>query len=195
MKINDPKQIRVHANSDELNLSFARESVEALKIAEETARRYCKTPPLLDELAAKHGLPKERIFLEQGVEGVMRRVLECTLTSDSSILLPELGYPLYNNIARFRGAHIESFHFEDIGKRFSYNMEDLLRKLKSKPDIVVLIDPESPLGFSIGNEELEDILKWTSPDTLVMLDQAHEGIREKHVKDITKLVYDHPNLL
>ena len=195
MKIIDPKQVKVHANSDELNLPFAREAVEALKIEEEIARRYCKEPPLLDELAAKHGLLKEHIFLEGGVEGVIKRVFDYRLRPGSSVLLPELGYPIYAKTAVKNEVCIETFQFDDLGKRFSYNMEDLLRKLKSKPDIVVLIDPESPLGFSIRNDELEDILKEANPDTLVMLDQAHEGIREKHVKDITRLVSDHPNVL
>ena len=161
----------------------------------ETICRYQKEPPLLEALAQKHDLPKERLFLEQGVIGIIHRVFDYMLTPQSSVLLPELGFPYYHRLASHHKAGITTFSFQDRQDSFGYDLEDLSEKVQQKPDIVVLIDPEGPLGFSTSDSDLQRVLEATPKETLILLDQAHEGFREDYVKDVTDLISKFPNLL
>lgn len=186
----------LQADKDELNFPPSLKVAEALSsYSLETIRRYQKEPPLLEVLAQKHDFPKEGLFLEQGVIGVIHRVFDFMLTPKSSVLLPELGYPYYHKLASLHKSKITTFGFKDRPDSFSYDLEDLLEKVQQKPSVVVLIDPESPLGFSTSNSDLQRVLEATPKETLVFLDQSHEGFRENHIKDITALVGKFPNLL
>jgi histidinol-phosphate aminotransferase len=156
-------------------------------------RRYIDEPPLLTALAANYSLPKERIFLEEAIIGIIHRVFDNTLNPDSEVLLPELSYPYYFKVAKNNGTKIRTFSFN--GDNTYYDIDDLVSKLQSKPKIAVIVDPESPMGFSTKNDDLEKVLSSSSPETLIVLDQAHEGFREKNVKDVSSLVRKFPNLL
>jgi histidinol-phosphate aminotransferase len=187
---------KVRADKDELNFPHSRQVMESLKsVSLEKLRRYIKQPPLVDLLSKKHGIPKEKIFLENGIIGLIHRVFDCCLTEKSKVLLPELGYPYYHELAKHHSAKIGFFRFMRTDGGFEYDVADILDRIKDQPEIVVLIDPESPLGFSIPEEKLRTILKAINPEILVVLDQAHEGFRIEHVKDVRELIEDHPNLL
>ncbi len=188
--------IKIHADKDELNFPPSPRVLEALSSCTiETIRRYQKEPVLLEVLPQKYELPKERLFLEQGVIGIIHRVFDYFLSPNSSILLPELGFPYYHKLASRHKAQISTFEFKEAEHSFSYNLEALLEKLHQKPSILVLIDPEGPLGFSTTNDDLKTILEAAPKETMIFLDQTHEGFREQHIKDVTSLVNTYPNLL
>jgi len=164
----------IPADKDELNFPASKKVVETLSSYDsETICRYQKEPPLLEALAQKHDLPKERLFLEQGVIGIIHRVFDYMLTPQSSVLLPELGFPYYHRLASHHKAGITTFSFQDRQDSFGYDLEDLSEKVQQKPDIVVLIDPEGPLGFSTSDSDLQRVLEATPKETLILLDQAH----------------------
>lgn len=186
----------IHADKDELNFPPSTTVARTLaSLSIDVMRRYQKEPELLDVLARKHGCSKERLFLDAGVIGIIHRVFDALLTSNSKILLPELGFPYYHTLARRKNIPVIPFAFKKKEHVFEYDVDDLLRKLAEKPEILVLIDPESPLGFSIPQEVLEAILRAADPHTLIFLDQTHEGFRERHIKNIVSLTETFPNLL
>ncbi len=187
---------KIHADKDELNFPPSSAVVETLSNCSiETVRRYQKESPLLDVLAQIHHVAKERIFLEQGVIGIIHRIYDYMLNPESHVLLPELGFPYYYRLATHHKAKINTFEVKETQTSFCYNIEDLLEKVRLKPTILVLIDPEGPLGFSISNSNLQRILEAVPKETLILLDQTYEGFREEDVKDITHLANAFPNLL
>jgi len=187
---------KIHADRDELGLPPSPKVMKTLKsIGPKVFSRYKDKPEIIDILAEKHGTQKERIFIEAGVIGAIHRTLDHILSPSSKILVPELGYLYYHKLAEGYGAQKLTFGFQEKEDRMAYDLDDLTEKMKQKPDILVLIDPESPFGFSIPEEDLLRILKTTGLETLVLLDQAHEGFRDEHIKDITGLVERFPNLV
>lgn len=185
----------IHADKDELNFPHSPEVLNALKsISSEVFARYQKESELLDFLSEYHSIPKERLFLETGVIGVIHRVFDYRLSKNSSVLLPEFGYPYYQKLSKHHNANIQTFRFFRDKNSFSYDIEDLIKKLKAHPDIAVIIDPEAPLGFSTPEEKIRKILEATPQDTLVVLDNTHEGFRKNKI-DAVKLTNNFPNLL
>ena len=185
----------IYAARDELNWKKPSSVTGAIKkiIVRDTSH-YQKADPLVDRLAADFLLPKDRIFLSHGAEGAINQVFSAT--GKSTVLLPEFGYSLYFDVARANKADIKTFKFQEKSDSFYYDVPDMLYKLKHvKPSLLVLIDPESPLGFSTKNNDLVAILKSASACKIVVLDQAHEGIRAEHIKNIKQLLESHPNLL
>jgi histidinol-phosphate aminotransferase len=186
----------IHADRDELNFPPSSKVVKTLNSLNKLEiNRYLKNSPLIEELSKFYNLSPERIFIEEGIIGIIHRVFDNMLNSQSRVLIPEFGYSYYKKLAEHHKAKITSFNSINLKSNFYYDLKDLLEKIKEKPDILVLIDPENPLCFSTTEEDLYKILESTSSETLVILDQAHEGFRENHIKDIKKLTEKFPNLL
>lgn len=186
----------IRSQSDELNFPPSLKVCRALDSFDlSILQRYQKTPPLLCRLAKEFDVPRKSLFLEGGIMGIIHRVLDYRLAKGSSILLPDLSFPPYVSVAKHRGADIHYFKLKRTSDSFAYDIQDLLLKLQDKPDVLVLVDPESPLGFSLPTEVLDSILTAAGPKTLVLLDQAHEGFREDHAKEPGILIRKYPNLL
>src|SRR3989338_2383005 len=200
MMPSEEKYEKIYAASDE---SRFEPSYEVIKVLKELSnpenfdifRRYQKYPELIQALSKKYNLHKERVFLESGIIGIIHRVFDYMINSGSSVLLPEFGYPYYFNLAKHHNSKIMTFKFNNINDIFSYNIEDLINKIKEGPNVIVIIDPEQPLGFSIKEEDLRKILENVNKDQLVVLDQAHEGFSETNIKNINNLLEEFPNLL
>jgi len=187
---------KIYAQSDELNFPHSELVISRLKNLDvEWIRRYQKEPELLSILAQKHKVQKNFIFLESGILGLIHRVLETFSNRKAKILLPKLGYPPYFKISKQNNYKINTFGFIKENNRFYYNIADIKKQLLKKPDIIVLIDPESPLGFSLKEKDLISIMRSCPKETLIILDQEHEGFRDESIKDIGKFVNEYPNLL
>ncbi|KYK24826.1 hypothetical protein AYK26_03015 [Euryarchaeota archaeon SM23-78] len=186
----------IHAGRDEFNFTHPKKVLEVIKeVNSESLRYYSEEQPLINALAKKHGVDKDRIFLESGAIGVIHRVFDNVLTPQKSILLSNPGYPYFHQLAKHHKAEINAYPIKETKNCFKHDYEAILKGLKQKPVIAVITDPESPLGCSVSSKKLEEILKETSTDTLIFLDQVHEGFRKENVKDIGELVNRYPNLL
>ncbi len=186
----------IYADKDELNFPPAKTVVQVLgKIDFELINRYQKQPEIIPILAKKHRVSEDRIFIESGTIGTIHRVFDGIITKKSKVLLPQFGYPYYAKVALHHKAKIVFYKFKKTSNSFEYDFNDLPKKLKESPDITVIIDPESPLGFSITGEKLQQILNIASKNKLVFLDQTQDGIRTRNIKDVTKLSNMFPNLI
>ncbi len=186
---------KIHAGSDELNFAPSPKVVETVRELDlGLMNRYDRDPKLLEKLSELYGVSKSQIFLEQGIIGIIHRVFESALNKNDRVLIPELGYPYYQKISKKRELTVDTFTFKREGNSFCYDIKDLLAKLKKKPKVLVLIDPESPLGFSTPQKTIELILRKAPSQTLVILDQAHEGFRDYEL-DVGMLARTYPNLL
>lgn len=186
----------IRAQSEEFGFEHSPQVRKALRGApDHLLRHYEKDPPLVKALAQKHKVPANRVFLESGVTGIIHRVFDSILEEGVRVLFPELGYPYYHKLAGHHSSTIETYGFVRRGNTFSYDVAELLEKLEMQPSIVVIVDPESPLGCSVSKQDLHEILKRADGETLVILDQVHEGFREKHKKSVSALVRKYPNLL
>ncbi|MBI4454057.1 aminotransferase class I/II-fold pyridoxal phosphate-dependent enzyme [Candidatus Woesearchaeota archaeon] len=195
-----PKRVNtkwINADHDEYHYPHSDKVLRALRkrrALQDMISCYHRKSDLIRFVAKKSDLPTSAFFLEHGIEGIIHTVYS-GLKKGSKILLPELGYTLYHKLAEAYEMKIDTFKFIKGNDRFDYDYNNLLQKLKAKPDMVVLIDPEVPLGFSIPNYMLEDIFRTVSQETLVLLDEAHRGFRQENEKDIPSLVKKCPNLL
>lgn len=186
----------IHADRDENNFPLPKKVMRASSIKSQDAISiYRKTDPLVERIAKKHGIGEDRVFLGQGAEGVINQVFDSIMKTNPGVLLPSLGYSLYFDVARARGAKMETFRFVEGANSYYYDVKDVVNGLSQNPGLLVLIDPESPLGFSVKEKDLDAIMKKTKRDTFVILDQAHEGVRTEEVKNVGELVGDYPNLI
>ena len=186
----------IHADRDENNFPLPKKVVGVIgRMDQNTIGFYRKNDPLVGRIAAEHKITEDRVFLGQGAEGVINQVFDSIMKTNPNVLLPSLGYSLYFDIARARGANIDTFRFVEGANSYYYDVRDVVSRLSQKPGLLVLIDPESPLGFSIKKKDLDAILEKTEGNTVVILDQAHEGVRTGEVKSIKELVGNYPNLI
>ena len=188
----------MQADRDEFSFPHAPEVVGILRELDEGVLRTYESineQPLRRFLAESYVLSEEQVFLEQGNIGIIHRVFDYLLTKESLVLLSHPGYPYHEKLAKHHGARVLQYSIIEQGDSFAIDVTSVLRGLEEKPTLVVLTDPESPLGCSWSLEDLERVLQATDQSTLVLLDQAHEGFRSGHIKDVVALVKKYPHLL
>ena len=190
------KMVEIHADRDEFSFEHPPEVVRVVReLNAEHLRRYGDDNQLVDILANWHNVSSDKIFIESGTINIIHRVFDNILNADSSVLLPSPSYPYYHKLARHHNTPIKKYRIKEKEDKFEHDLEDLISGIEQGPKIAVIIDPESPLGCSIPEEYLRRVLDKSSSETLVILDQTHEGFRKENVKDIGKLVGDYPNLM
>ena len=186
----------IHADSDEFNFPHSPKTLKAIKkIDSESLQYYSKEQPLINKLAEKHRISKDKIFLESGAIGVIHRVFDSILTPEKSVLLSNPGYPYFHKLSKHHRANINTYQIKEKKDSFKHDYASIIKGLKQKPAIAVITDPESPLGCSVPNKRLEEILQESNPETLIFLDQVHEGFRKENIKDIGKLIERYSNLI
>jgi histidinol-phosphate aminotransferase len=192
--VNAQKPPQIFAARDELNWKIPSSVRKALlKAAGTDISHYRRTDPLAERIASDFGVSRKQVFLAQGAEGAINSIFSA---AKNSVLFPEFAYSLYFDIAKARGLGIETFKVIERSESFYYDVPGIIRQLKeSQPSILLLIDPESPLGFSVKSRDLDAVLESARGCLIAILDQAHEGIRKENVKNVRELLEAHPNLV
>lgn len=184
----------IHAQSDENNFPLSPNVIKLIKNPDmDTIKYYNKQPKLIEFLSKKYKLPMDRILIGNGVTGLIHVFFD-RLPKKTKVLIPDFGYPYYFRLSKLYDLNYTEFKIIKSKNQFYYDIKDLIEKSKNK-DYLILSDPESPLGFSIKNDDLELIFNKVNKKTIIILDLEQEGIRTKNIKDVKKLINKYPNLI
>ena len=85
--------------------------------------------------------------------------------------------------------------YED-GDTFRYDFRAMKEMIqREKPEMVLMASPNNPTGNSLTPAELDEILSFISPETVVVIDEAYASFTNKNTSYIKPLLDKFPNLL
>ncbi len=152
-----------------------------------------------DYLSTIYGIPEKQIVLGYGGEDILKQVVHCFLAGkekQKTLLIPKFSWWYYKSIAdEVEGRSVLYPLYED-GDTFRYDFRAMKEMIqREKPEMVLMASPNNPTGNSLTPAELDEILSFISPETVVVIDEAYASFTNKNTSYIKPLLDKFPNLL
>lgn len=152
-----------------------------------------------DYLSTVYNIPEKQIVLGYGGEDILKQVVHCFLAGkekQKTLLIPEFSWWYYKSIAdEVEGRSVLYPLYED-GDTFRYDFRAMKEMIqREKPEMVLMASPNNPTGNSLTPAELDEILSFISPETVVVIDEAYASFTNKNTSYIKPLLDKFPNLL
>ena len=132
---------------------------------------YREYDELKDKIAQHNGLNRNNIFLSTGSGACIKAVLEVTMNPGYNVVSPNPSYPMYGIYSKiFGGEHISvPYPNSQI-----YSLENLMDKVNSKTRLVIISNPNSPIGDFKSIKELKKVCEFLKQKNIIFLiDEAY----------------------
>jgi histidinol-phosphate aminotransferase len=124
---------------------------------------------LREALAAAHGISPDQIMVGNGSDEVLLLIAAAFLNPGERVLVSENTFSEYEFAGRVMDGAIVKIPL----KRNRYDLAAFARKLKLKPKLVFLCNPNNPTGSYFTHDELLALLRAAPARTLVVVDEAY----------------------
>jgi histidinol-phosphate aminotransferase len=140
------------------------------------------------ELAARHGVPVERLVVGGGAAQLLSAAGQALLDPSDELVTPWPSYPLYPVMARRARGHAVPVT--------GFGIEPLLAAVNERTRIVALCNPNDPTGELVNAQALGELLGALPERVVVLLDEALRDFVTAEPRDAAlALLEEHPRLL
>jgi histidinol-phosphate aminotransferase len=150
-------------------------------------RRYPEVAALEAALAARLGLPLERVIVTAGADEAIDRACRAFLEPGRTMLLPEPCFDMFDRCAALAGGTLVRVPW--WGDAFP--LDGFLERLESRVAVVVVVSPNNPTGSVATLADVRSLAA-RAPNALLILDHVYVEYADS---DLTAAVLDLPNVL
>ena len=152
-----------------------------------------------DYLSSIYNIPEKQIILGYGGEDILKQVVHCFLSGkekQKTLLIPKFSWWYYKSIADEVEGRSVLYPLYEEGNTFKYDFEAMKEAIrKENPEMILIASPNNQTGNSLTSEELDQMLSFISPETVVVIDEAYAPFANKDTSYIKPLLEKFPNLL
>ena len=159
----------------------------AIKAMREGKTGYCPTagvPQLREALAANvsaaRGVPysMENVAIQPGGKPVISKFFQYLMNPGDEVLYPNPGYPIYESQIEFHGGKAVPYSYREGSENFRLDMDSLKRQITPRTRLLVLNDPQNPMGAECSPEERAELARLAREhDLYVLCDEAYFDMR------------------
>ena len=165
------KFIRLDQNENSDGLPKWLYDVVMEKVTPEFLAIYPEESIPTERYAKLLGLKKENVTLTDGSTVGMGYVIKVFGEPGKNILCVTPSFAMYEVYAKMIGMSVEQIKYESD---FSFKVENTLSRINSNTSIVVLVNPNMPVGNVYSKEDIKKIvLKARENNALVIIDEAY----------------------
>lgn len=118
----------------------------------------------------------DEIIITNGVTQGIFIAMMSFLNEGDEVLLPDPGYTVYPEVAKFAGATIKKYKLKSENE-FQIDFNELRENITSKTKMIVLISPNNPIGSILQKDTLEKIAEIIKErNILILSDEVYERI-------------------
>lgn len=139
------------------------------------------------EFYSSHGIKKEQVFVGNSSDEVLGHVFKALLKQDLPILFPDITYSFY---PVYCGLFDIEFNTIPLRENFELAVQDYQQANGG----IIFANPNAPTGLAITTSQIEMLLQ-SSPDSVVVVDEAYIDFATGSVRSAIELVNTHPNLV
>ena len=164
------------------------------KIWEKVTPAYIATYPekdrLAEMLAGHNGISSENISITAGSDEAMRLIFHCFGQAGKNLLTVTPTFEMYDVYSKMFGMnHITADYRED----FTVEAQDILNAVNEETGIVILLNPNSPIGTAFKESEVKAIIeKAQAVGAIVVIDEAYHYF---YAPTFMALIKEYDNLL
>ena len=169
--------------------------VGAATEAAATMNRYpdMGSAALLQALAARFGVPADRIAVGTGSVAVLYHLLQALCEPGDEVVYAWRSFEAYPIAVQVTGATSVTVPLA-AGAR--HDLEAMAAAVTARTKVVIACTPNNPTGPAITRDELVRFVDAIPPHVLVVVDEAYrEFVRDDRVGDAVELFGDHPNVV
>ncbi|MBI3983004.1 MAG: aminotransferase class I/II-fold pyridoxal phosphate-dependent enzyme [Gemmatimonadetes bacterium] len=187
--------IRLSSNENPLGLSAAARSaiIEALG----DANRYPGTPrgPVIEALAAKHGVTPNHIVLGNGSSEVLQMATQCAGGREVMVIVADPTFEDVPGYARDIGLRVEKVPLRPDWSHDLDRMRELTRDAIG-PVLVYICNPNNPTGTLTASRDLDAWIAEAPERVLFAVDEAYfEFVNDPSYWSAQKWIGTHRNVL
>jgi len=159
----------------------------AIKAMRDGKTGYCPTagiPQLREALAANvsaaRGVPytMENVAIQPGGKPVISKFFQALMNPGDEVLYPNPGYPIYESQIEFHGGKAVPYGYREGSENFRLDMDGLKSQITPRTRLLVLNDPQNPMGAECSPEERAELARLAREhDLYVLCDEAYFDMR------------------
>lgn len=153
----------------------------------ETLRRYPDASALETRLAARFGLPPERVVVTAGGDDGIERLCRAVLAPGKQLILPAPTFEMFKRYAKFAGASV----VEPAWPEGRFPVDAVLAAVTPDTAMIAIVSPNNPTGAVATADDLRRVAA-AAPHALVLLDGAYAEFADE---DLTALALTLPNVV
>lgn len=155
-------------------------SLLARENAGELLRRYPDARPLQDALAARCGVPRDRVLVCAGADDALARALRVVAEPGREVILPEPTFEMLPRYVALAGAERISVAWPGG----AFPRAAVLAAANERTAAVLVVSPNNPTGAVATADDLRALCA-ALPTALVIVDQAYAEFCDDGVDDLT----------
>ncbi|MHB8129578.1 MAG: pyridoxal phosphate-dependent aminotransferase [Mobilitalea sp.] len=181
-------RLDTNENPQGLPIDFFNEVMK--KVTPELLAMYPEKEAVLTLLAKHEQINEECISLTNGSDEAIRLAFETFGCAGSKLLTVTPTFEMYNVYSNMFGMIHEVVPYDDT---FQVSVEDIIKRIDDNTKIVVLLNPNSPIGSTYKDSEIREIIqKAVKKNAIVIIDEAYHYFYDK---TFIKLIHEYDNVL
>lgn len=192
VKFHDERGNVLRLDMNENPQGLPREIFDAVaeKITPEYIATYPEKDGLVKILAEHNGTACENISVTAGSDEAMRLIFQCFGEPGKKLLTVTPTFEMYDVYAKMFGLRHETVEYRED---FTVDAGQVLRALDRETGLVILLNPNSPIGSTYSEEEARAIIeKAASVGAIVVVDEAYHYFYQPTFMPLSK---EYNNLL
>lgn len=158
---------------------------EALRAGVETVRLYPHNQPVEERLADLLEIDVDRLVVTAGADDALARIMRAVLAPGREMVMPVPTFEMIERYVTLSGGELRPVPWLEG----PLPVEAILEQVNEKTAIITVVTPNSPIGQSATDDELET-LSDAIPDGLLLVDLAYTDFADN---DLTSFVLSLPN--
>ena len=125
---------------------------------------------LKNEIAKKHNISPENIFVGEGIDGILGYLVRMLVQKGDYVVTTDGSYPTFNYHVNGFGGILKKCKF----KYDHENLDELVEKSNSfKAKIMYISNPNNPMGTINNPKSIEKTIQKLEGDSIICLDEAY----------------------
>lgn len=150
-------------------------------------RRYPDASSLEREIAARLGVPPERVLVTAGADDGIDRSCRVALGLGGTLLMPRPGFEMFNRYASLAGGRVVEFDWTSG----DFPADQVLNLVDQETAAIAVISPNNPTGLVASAGTVRSLAR-AVPDVPVILDAAYAEFADE---DLTPLALECENVV
>lgn len=168
--------LRLDMNENPVGLPEAFVEEVKKKITPSFLATYPEKEELIELIAEHNGVEENQITVTAGSDEAMRMIFQCFGEKTKRVLTVTPTFEMYDVYSKMFGMEHDMVGYKED---FSVSVEEVIEKITADTGLVILLNPNSPIGTAYTEEEIERIIEVAKQQkAMVVVDEAYHYFYE-----------------
>jgi len=147
---------------------------------------------LREKLSHRLSIDKEMIIIGNGEDDIIDLISMAFINEDDEVITGAITFPAYETAVKIMGGKIIPVKLKD----YTYDIEEITRKINEKTKIVFICNPNNPTGTIVDKKAVDKFIKQVPEDVVIVIDEAYyDYVEDNNYPDSLSYVLKGKNVI